>query len=403
MSAAEVIRTVDVVVVGAGSMGSMALWHLAKSTGLSVLGIEQYGPAHGHAAFAGESRLFRAANKEGALYTAAALEARAQWTELERETGRQLLLKTGVLAVAPEGHPFLESTQRSIVEGDLPHRYLDAAELRREYPQFTVEDGDIGIMDVLGGGLRSELAVATAQRAATRRGAEILYNTPVLGIDEGESGVVISTSEGIIHAQKVIVTTGAWTTRIVPELRDLVSAIAIPLTWFMPEDISEFTPDRFPCWMRDLDGDHAFGVPTLDGYSVKIAPTTRIETIEDPDTDPRELSREQLRRCTAIATRMFPGILPEVVRSSIHPESTTADHVPILDVSESGRIVIGAGFSGNGFKFSPAYGRVLAQLAASGSSALQHPLFTLGHHRRRAQARADDLVLADDYPVLQGH
>ncbi|WP_312172911.1 N-methyl-L-tryptophan oxidase [Microbacterium sp.] len=403
MSAGEVIRIVDVAVVGAGSMGSMALWHLAKSTGLSVLGIEQYGPAHGHSAFAGESRLFRAANKEGALYTTAALEARALWTELERESGRQLLLKTGVLAVAPEGHPFLESTRRSIADGDLPHRFLDAAELRREYPQFAIEDGDAGVMDVLGGGLRSELAVATAQRAAIRRGAEILYNTPVLDIEESGDGVAIQTSAGIVHAQRVIITTGAWTTRIVPELRDLVSAIAIPLTWFMPEDVTQFTPDRFPCWMRDMDGEHAFGVPTLDGYSVKIAPTTDIEAIEDPAADLRELSREQLRECTAIATRMFPGILPEVVRSSIHPESTTADHVPILDVSESGRIVIGAGFSGNGFKFSPAYGRVLAELAESGSSPLQHPLFALDHHRRRARARADELVLADDYPVLQGH
>lgn len=403
MSAGDVIRIVDVAVVGAGSMGSMALWHLAKSTELSVLGIEQYGPAHGHAAFAGESRLFRAANKEGALYTTAALEARALWTELERESGRQLLLKTGVLAVAPEGHPFLESTRRSIADGDLPHRFLDAAELRREYPQFAVEDGDAGVMDVLGGGLRSELAVATAQRAAIRRGAEILYNTPVLDIEESGDGVAIETPSGIVHAQRVIIATGAWTTRIVPELRDLVSAIAIPLTWFMPEDVSQFTPDRFPCWMRDMDGEHAFGVPTLDGYSVKIAPTTDIEAIDDPDTDLRELSREQLRECTAIATRMFPGILPEVVRSSIHPESTTADHVPILDISASGRIVIAAGFSGNGFKFSPAYGRVLAELAESGSSPLQHPLFTLDHHRRRARARADDLVLADDYPVLQGH
>ncbi|PZU43794.1 MAG: N-methyl-L-tryptophan oxidase [Microbacterium sp.] len=403
MSGAQTIREVDVAVVGAGSMGSMALWHLSKSTHLSVLGIEQYGPAHGHSAFAGESRLFRAANKEGALYTAAALQARELWTELEQESGRQLLLKTGVLAIGPEGHPFLESTQRSISEGDLPHRVLDAAALRREYPQFAVEDGDVGIMDVLGGGLRPELAVASVQRAAIRRGAEILYNTPVLGIDEGVSGVTISTSAGVVRAQRVIVTVGAWTSVLMPEMSDLVTAIAIPLTWFIPEDITQFTADRFPCWMRDLDGEHAFGVPTLDGYSVKIAPTTDIPTIQDPAADLVELTREQLLECTAIATRMIPGIVPEVVRSSIHPESTTADHVPILDVSTSGRIVIGGGFSGNGFKFSPAYGRILAELAEYGASALQHPMFTLEHHRRRAYARAHDLVLEDDHLVLQGH
>jgi len=403
MTGVDVIRTVDVAVVGVGSMGSMALWHLAKSMGLSVLGIEQYGPAHGHSAFAGESRLFRAANKEGQLYTAAALQARELWTELEQESGRQLLLKTGVLAIAPEGHAFLASTARSIAEADLPHRVLDANALRREYPQFAVDDGDMGIMDMLGGGLRPEVAVATAQRAAIRRGAEILYNTPVVGIDERNESVRVTTAAGIVEARRVIITSGAWTTAVLPELRDLVTAIAIPLTWYMPEDITQFTPDRFPCWMRDQDGEHAFGVPTLDGYSVKIAPTTDIATIEDPVGDLRELTRAQLMACTEIATRMIPGVAPEVVRSSIHPESTTADHVPIIDVTGSGRIVVGGGFSGNGFKFSPAYGRVLAELATDGTSPLQHPLFTLDHHRRRAHARATDQVLEDDHLVLMGH
>ncbi|MCQ7044169.1 FAD-dependent oxidoreductase, partial [Escherichia coli] len=81
-----------------------------------------------------------------------------------------------------------------------------------------------------------ELAVASAQRAAIRRGAEILYNTPVLGIDEGVSGVTISTSAGVVRAQRVIVTVGAWTSVLMPEMSDLVTAIAIPLTWFIPED-----------------------------------------------------------------------------------------------------------------------------------------------------------------------
>lgn len=397
------LKTVDVAVVGAGSMGSMALWQLSKNTGLSVLGIERFGPAHANGGFSGESRLFRTANKEGAIYTEPALRARELWIELERETQRELLLKTGVLAIGPAGHPFLESTLRSIAEKALPHRTLDADALRREYPQFYVEDHDIGIMDVLGGGLRPEAAVAAAQRVALQQGAEILYRTEVLGIEEVADGMRISTQDGDIHAGKVIVTSGAWLGTVLPELRDLVKAVAYSLTWFMPEDISAFTREKFPCWIRDLDNDHAFGVPTLDGYSIKISPSTELPLEDSPEDLITKLTPEQLEACTRAAKRMIPGIVAEPVRWSVHPDSVTADHVPILDVSDSGRLIVGGGMSGNGFKFAPAYGRMLADLAESGGSALQHPMFTLTHHRRRAHARTHGLPVDGGSKTLKGH
>lgn len=40
----------------------------------------------------------------------------------------------------------------------------------------------------------------------------------------------------------------------------------------VPRHIDMFGPDRFPGFMRDLDGVHAFGIPTLDGYSIKATP-----------------------------------------------------------------------------------------------------------------------------------
>jgi len=34
------VRTADVVVIGAGTVGSMTLWQLSRGTGMSVIGIE---------------------------------------------------------------------------------------------------------------------------------------------------------------------------------------------------------------------------------------------------------------------------------------------------------------------------------------------------------------------------
>lgn len=198
----------DVAVVGVGTMGSMALWRLAR-LGLRVVGIEQYGPAHTNGSFSGESRLYRAAAKEGQVYVPALLEARHLWRELEIESGRQVLLPVGALSIGPAGHPDLTSTMRSIDSYGLPHRVLDAAELRERYPQFAVRHDDIGIMDKLGGGLRPEVAVMTATASAVARGAEVRHHTQVLGVDEGRDGVTVTTATGTIRANRVVVTTGS--------------------------------------------------------------------------------------------------------------------------------------------------------------------------------------------------
>lgn len=215
-------------------------------------------------------------------------------------SGRQVLLPVGALSIGPDGHPDLASTMRSIDSYGLPHRALDAAELRDHYPQFAVRHDDVGILDELGGGLRPEVAVMSATACAVARGAEVRHHTQVLGVDEGRDGVTVTTSTGTIRARRVVVTVGSWTTRLLPELADLV---------------------------------------------------------------------------------------PDPVRWSIHHDSVTADHMPIIDTVGNGRIVVATGMSGNGFKFAPAYGQVLAELVTDAEAALRHPMFTIaGHHRRTAEA-----------------
>ncbi|QGF23054.1 N-methyl-L-tryptophan oxidase [Raineyella fluvialis] len=384
----EDITAVDVVVVGVGTMGSMALWQLSQVPGLRVLGIEQFGPAHTYGSFSGESRLYRAAAKEGRIYIPALLESRRLWQELEAESGRRLLLPVGALSIGPEGHEDLASTLAAIREYDLPHRVLDAAELAATYPQFAVRPGDIGILDELGGGLRPELAVMSATERAVARGAEVRYHTEVLGLAEDGDGVTVSTSTGTIRARRVVVTAGSWTTRVLPELRSLIHVEAYALTWFMPRHLELFTPERFPVFMRDLDGVHAFGAPSLDGYSIKMCPHLMWPPLDHPSQVPATISPEQLAWAGEWAQRMIPDLVPDPVRWSVHHDSVSPDHVPVIDRVGAGHIVVATGMSGNGFKFAPVYGRVVAELATQGASALQHPMFTLAGHLDRAGVAA---------------
>lgn len=58
----------DVVVIGVGSVGSMASWQLA-SRGLRVVGIDRFPVPGPFSAYAGESRVFRMVYAEGGHYT----------------------------------------------------------------------------------------------------------------------------------------------------------------------------------------------------------------------------------------------------------------------------------------------------------------------------------------------
>jgi sarcosine oxidase len=371
----------DVVVVGLGSMGSMALWQLAKR-GVDVLGVEQFGRVHTNGAYAGESRLFRVAAKEGQLFTPALIRSRELWQELGAAYGQHPLLPVGALSLAPRGHPDLSSTLRSINEFDLPHQILDAAELRVRYPQFHVEDDDIGILDELGGAMRSELAVAAATDQALVRGAVIHYDTTVLALEPGNDGVRVVTSRGEVMADRVVVSAGPWTTRLLPELADVVKVVTYSLIWFIPRHIEMFTPDRFPGFMRDLDGVHAFGIPTLDGYSVKATPNMESPLVDDWDDRGTGLTREQLKWAGEQMQKMIPDLIPEASRWSVHAESLAADKMPIIDTVADGSVVVATALSGNGFKFAPVWGEMLADLATTGRGRFVEHAFTVAAHRQ---------------------
>lgn len=388
MSAADAAptRRVKVAVVGVGTMGSMALWALARDArrrGLEdqILGIEQFGVGHTHGAFSGESRLFRVATKEGGMFPRLALEARRRWLELGMVHGHKLLLPAGVLHLAPQDHADIVFTRSVIDAENLPHRYLDPRELRLKFPQFTVRDDDAGILDMLGGALRPEAAVLAAAGQARLHGAEIWDNTDTFAVEPRGDHVHIATSRGSVEAERVIVTAGPWTRRVVPELAAMLQVADYTLTWFAPRDVHAFLPDRFPGFMRDLDGQHSFGAPSIDGYSVKVSPHLELPLMEDVEDGTRTLSRGQLRWLGEQARAILPDLEPEPVRWSIHPDSVTRDHRPIIDTLHDGLVTVAAGMSGNGFKFSPIYGEMLAELALDGRSEWQHPEFTLEHHR----------------------
>src|SRR5438045_6462390 len=90
----------EVIVVGLGAMGSAAAYHLPKS-GLRVLGVDRFHPPHNFGSSHGLTRIIREAYFEDPLYVPLVQRAYELWADLEKESGRRLLLKTGGLMIGP--------------------------------------------------------------------------------------------------------------------------------------------------------------------------------------------------------------------------------------------------------------------------------------------------------------
>lgn len=356
-----VLMDADVVIIGLGAAGAFAALELVER-GYKVIGLERDALLHDNGAYAGESRLFRAAYHEGTEYLPMLLDSRKRWQEIQKHSRRDLFMETGVLSIGAPDSPSLVNVQRSLIEADLPHEALDADDIRRRFPQQADIRDDVGFLDQLGGVLRPEAAVAEIHRQAQSRGASLRPYSEVKAIDERPGGVDVVTSAGTLRAAQVIVSAGVWTPAILPQLETPLAIKPIALTWYAPEDPSQFTPDIFPGFIRDRGDTHVFGTPTMDGSLIKAGFAADWGEIDTPSSLQRRLSTSELHHVEEAVQSFLHGLPNGTSRQSVHMDVFTADKRPMIG-KIADRITVATGFSGHGFKLSPALGLAAATTA----------------------------------------
>lgn len=369
----------DVVVIGLGSVGSMAAWHLARR-GVDVVGVDQFGLGHDRGAFAGESRLFRTAYHEGADYVPMLLAARDLWLELERGGERRLFHDTGVLSIGAPEIPQMTNVLASVRGNEIPHVVYEAADLKERFPVHGSITNEIGVLDRLGGVLRPEAAVLEALRQAEAAGATVLGNHEVLGIDSTSDGVSVVTSQTTIRARHAIVASGVWSCRLLPRLSDVLTIKPLVLTWFAPSNPQAFAPDVFPGFIRDLDEVHLFGIPSLDGVLVKAGWADRWDAIAAPEELVRFLGPAEATAVGASVHRLLPSLPSQPSRHSVHMDIYSLDRRALIGRIDPA-ITVATGFSGHGFKLVPVFGELAADLATGQTPRQGVEMFDPGRFR----------------------
>jgi sarcosine oxidase len=134
----------DAIVLGAGGVGSAAMWRLAKR-GLRVLGIDRFAPPHDRGSSHGQTRIIRQAYFEHADYVPLLLESYRLWADLEAATGRRLLRETGLVEVGPGDGVVVPGVLQAAQLHGLDVEKLTAAEIERRWPAFRVSREMVGV------------------------------------------------------------------------------------------------------------------------------------------------------------------------------------------------------------------------------------------------------------------
>ena len=363
----------DVAVAGLGAMGSAALAACADR-GLRCAGFDRFAPPHVLGASSGKSRLIRQAYFEDPCYVPLVLRAYELWRELESRTGTRLLRQTGLLAAGPADGILLGGTLESARRFDLPVQCLDAAQVRRRYPQVQTRSGEAAVFEEAGGMLAPELAVRAQIDAARAAGAEIYFGAALETWTADSAGVELRFESGdTVRAKRLILALGPWARELLQKLGVAARVQRNVQVWFSPASHA-YDVAAFPAFLLERSELPAilYGFPDA-GDGVKAAfhglgETTGAEHADraiHPQTDVVPVAR-------ALESWM-PGAASTFLEAKACLYTLTPDEHFVVDVHpEHPRAIVLGGFSGHGFKFAPVIGEIAAQLALDGGT--PHPI-----------------------------
>jgi sarcosine oxidase len=307
-------------------MGCATAWALSER-GAQVTLYEQFELDHDRGSSHGRTRIFRVAYPE-AEWIRFAQEAYAGWNDLDPG----LLGLYGLIELVAD--PALTSA-RALDECGVPYRLLDRDEARAK--GAVLPEGWTALLTADAGVVFADRARDAFLEAAT--------------VDVETNRRIESTEE--LDADVVVVTTGSWVRELVPDLPVKVTRETV--AYFRregppPPSIVDLNAETGGHGMYSLH-DPVHGLKAGAHHAGAEA---------DPDQR-AEPDPAIVERIASWVSERFPDVDPEPADAQTCLYTTTADEHFVLE--RRGRVVVGSACSGHGFKFAPAVGRRLAELA----------------------------------------
>ncbi len=358
-------KTADVVILGAGVMGASIAFHLAKQGAGKIVVIDKDHVGRGgsgrssalvrmHYSFPPEVQL--------ALISLRMFE---NWQEIVGQAGD--FHRTGFVRIV---HP--NETERLKLNVEM-QRSLGAKveligkhELHEMEPDWNVEEVELAAYEPDSGYGDGAGVAGDFLSAARDLGVSYFPRTEAAAFAvEGGRVHGVVTSRGTISAPTVIAATGPWTR---------------PLFQHAGRDLPIECEYHQVAILRNAAGMKGGGCACIDSVTATYFRSDAHDKFligdfygqrpVDPDNFPQRASDESLEEIIERACRRIPKLAgAEVMRGVTGVYDMTPDSRPLLgQIPEISGLYICAGFSGMGFKISPAIGLVMSELVLDGKA-----------------------------------
>ncbi len=351
----------EYVVIGLGALGSAAAYELARR-GASVLGLEQFELGHVRGGSHDHSRIVRHSYHTPG-YVRLTLAAYEDWANLEAASGERLLTPTGGLDLAPPDAaiPIADYTSSMAAVG-VPFEELDRDAIESRWPQFALPDGTVGVYQQDAAVVAAARSVRVLHDQASANGAELRDNSPVTAVrDLGAAGIEVEAGGSTYRCRRLVVCADAWTNDVLSGLGHqlpLVSTLE-QVTYFAPESPEEYAVGRLPLWIWQ-DDPSFYGLPCFGEPTVKAAQDCGGPVVS-PDDRTFDPDLERLALLADFLGGTLPGSGP--AQRSVRCLYTLAPDRDFVLGLLPGNDAVAVGLGcGHGFKFTPTFGRLLADL-----------------------------------------
>jgi sarcosine oxidase len=349
---------VRVVVVGAGAWGLPTAAERVRR-GHDVTLVDRHGPGNPLSSSSGPTRLWRVADPDPAAIRLGRRAVEAM-QRLEARAGRAVRTSPGLMW--RDTASSLRQIRDAVVAEGVTHTEVPADAVGDLFPGLEPDERDALWFPEAGALLAAEALNAYVE-LFDRGGGVTWFGPEVRSVSSTAAGATVTLDDGrTLDADAVVVCAGPGTPDLLPGI-----GLDVPLRAFLEQVVhlgdggGSSASDSWPCLFdgpaEGEDGIYAMPSPGV-GYKIGIDKPLRELVTGDDDRTP---DPGRTRDIVARADRILPAPGRQVVDELVCCWTDSPDGWFVVDRVES--VVVACGDSGKGFKYSPAIGEILADLA----------------------------------------
>lgn len=359
----------DVIIIGAGVIGSSIAFNLARRGVTSVAVLDKGAVASGATGKSSACVRQHYSTEATARMVRRSIEVFENFDDAVGGTAS--FVKTGYLmGVAEHDHEALKRVVAMQQRVGIRTKLATPQEIKEVEPRVQVDDLVAGAFEPDSGYADPSDTTNSFMRRARELGVKLFQNTEVTGLKTAGGRISeVLTTRGVFSAPAVINAAGVWSDRI-----GAMVGIDIPITVCRhqirlikrPESAAAIHPMFY-------DFIHQF-YSRPEGRDLTLIGTLDPAEVEDrinPDDYPNAVDFDQTADVVGALCERFPAFEAGHLHSGYSgPFDVTPDWHPIMDEAPGvDGFYLALGFSGHGFKLAPAVGEMMAELVLHGKQA----------------------------------